>query len=304
MTSQHQNSQIGWHTFKPSSTDASQYSPRHYAATLSPVSAPSIHATSTRNNAMITENSIDKTYTRSRALPEISGHTTEARLEGALSVQGNFLSFQARTRTIAELVSGCSMARYYSSNHVPQPFRCSYTTFPSGIRARRNLQNTNTMLYPYAAPLPFTYTLDTDRNIENPGQESTPLYSNSILSASQPHEANRMSRSDMNLDPTLPSLRSMMGQFYLSAPANSRNKYRCKLCKKYFKHPSKLQIHMRSHTGEKRKSILNSPKKKPVTSANRNVCLAFACEQESCGKRFSVVANLRRHIKLHSRPKA
>ncbi|KAH8551359.1 hypothetical protein K450DRAFT_158520, partial [Umbelopsis ramanniana AG] len=53
-------------------------------------------------------------------------------------------------------------------------------------------------------------------------------------------------------------------------------RYKCTVCTKRFTRPSSLTTHMYSHTGEK-------PHKCPVSS---------------CGRRFSVVSNLRRHIKI------
>jgi hypothetical protein len=38
---------------------------------------------------------------------------------------------------------------------------------------------------------------------------------------------------------------------------------------------------------------------KRVLNTNLGVFLAFACEQDGCGRRFSVVSNLRRHKKVH-----
>ncbi|KAF8543468.1 hypothetical protein BDD12DRAFT_682627, partial [Trichophaea hybrida] len=54
-------------------------------------------------------------------------------------------------------------------------------------------------------------------------------------------------------------------------------KHKCKVCDKRFTRPSSLQTHTYSHTGEK----------------------PFVCEQDGCGRRFSVVSNLRRHKKVH-----
>ncbi|KAI8366104.1 uncharacterized protein BYT42DRAFT_505363 [Radiomyces spectabilis] len=54
-------------------------------------------------------------------------------------------------------------------------------------------------------------------------------------------------------------------------------RYKCTICVKRFTRPSSLATHMHSHTGEK----------------------PYKCMVENCGRRFSVVSNLRRHAKIH-----
>ncbi|KAI8983740.1 hypothetical protein BDB01DRAFT_722114 [Pilobolus umbonatus] len=54
-------------------------------------------------------------------------------------------------------------------------------------------------------------------------------------------------------------------------------KYYCSYCKKAFNRPSSLRIHIYSHTGEK----------------------PFVCEEEGCGRQFSVQSNMRRHLRIH-----
>ncbi|KAI8978912.1 hypothetical protein BDB01DRAFT_852140 [Pilobolus umbonatus] len=58
---------------------------------------------------------------------------------------------------------------------------------------------------------------------------------------------------------------------------NTPRRYKCTLCAKRFTRPSSLATHMHSHTGEK----------------------PYKCTVEGCGRRFSVVSNLRRHAKIH-----
>ncbi|KAI8639636.1 hypothetical protein BD408DRAFT_349581 [Parasitella parasitica] len=60
--------------------------------------------------------------------------------------------------------------------------------------------------------------------------------------------------------------------------ANTPRRYKCTLCIKRFTRPSSLATHMHSHTGEK----------------------PYKCIVDGCGRRFSVVSNLRRHAKIHT----
>ncbi|KAK0613028.1 hypothetical protein B0T17DRAFT_593246 [Bombardia bombarda] len=74
-----------------------------------------------------------------------------------------------------------------------------------------------------------------------------------------------------------PAPQSMMGSFSSKVLSSTQKKHKCKVCDKRFTRPSSLQTHMYSHTGEK----------------------PFKCDVDSCGRRFSVVSNLRRHKKVH-----
>ncbi len=53
-------------------------------------------------------------------------------------------------------------------------------------------------------------------------------------------------------------------------------RYECTLCHKKFTRPSTLRTHMNSHTGER----------------------PYACTAEGCGWKFTVLSNLRRHMRV------
>lgn len=78
------------------------------------------------------------------------------------------------------------------------------------------------------------------------------------------------------------------------AEKHLNKKHRCKICDIQFSRPSSLQTHMYSHTGAKRESVSSTFS---VIPFDRN--LAFACDYPGCERRFSVVSNLRRHMKVH-----
>ncbi|KAJ1641969.1 hypothetical protein LPJ64_006135, partial [Coemansia asiatica] len=63
---------------------------------------------------------------------------------------------------------------------------------------------------------------------------------------------------------------------------SQRKRYLCTVCQKMFARPSTLATHMHSHTGEK----------------------PYECTWDNCGKRFSVMSNLRRHQRIHERQRA
>jgi len=77
---------------------------------------------------------------------------------------------------------------------------------------------------------------------------------------------------------SVPVQGALMTTFSSKITSSTQKKHKCKVCDKRFTRPSSLQTHTYSHTGEK----------------------PFACEVDGCGRKFSVVSNLRRHKKVHS----
>ncbi|CUS10152.1 unnamed protein product [Tuber aestivum] len=77
---------------------------------------------------------------------------------------------------------------------------------------------------------------------------------------------------------SVPGQGALMTTFSSKITSSTQKKHKCKVCEKRFTRPSSLQTHTYSHTGEK----------------------PFACEVDGCGRKFSVVSNLRRHKKVHS----
>ncbi|KAJ1935722.1 hypothetical protein GGF37_005886, partial [Kickxella alabastrina] len=69
---------------------------------------------------------------------------------------------------------------------------------------------------------------------------------------------------------------------HAQSSTSQRKRYLCTVCQKMFARPSTLATHMHSHTGEK----------------------PYECTWDSCGKRFSVMSNLRRHQRIHERQRA
>ena len=61
------------------------------------------------------------------------------------------------------------------------------------------------------------------------------------------------------------------------SPSQPQRRYICHYCEKSFIRPSSLRTHTYSHTGQK----------------------PFECAFEGCDKRFSVLSNMRRHMRRH-----
>lgn len=111
------------------------------------------------------------------------------------------------------------------------------------------------------------------------GGEASPVISDCSDGEKQVRNLMRASpsRRIVTLVTPVPAQASMMGQFNSKVSSSAQKRHVCKVCDKRFTRPSSLQTHMYSHTGEK----------------------PYECEHSGCGRRFSVVSNLRRHKKTH-----
>ncbi|KAJ1928032.1 hypothetical protein FBU59_007162, partial [Linderina macrospora] len=105
------------------------------------------------------------------------------------------------------------------------------------------------------------------------------------LASSMPSSTSLNQQNGMPVPPT--PTRSMSGGvsrvgMHGQSSTSQRKRYLCTVCQKMFARPSTLATHMHSHTGEK----------------------PYECTWDSCGKRFSVMSNLRRHQRIHERQRA
>ncbi|KAL5596911.1 uncharacterized protein BROUX77_006859 [Berkeleyomyces rouxiae] len=116
---------------------------------------------------------------------------------------------------------------------------------------------------------------------------STAANVGSVSGMLQPHSAQL--RQQPQQQPTSPvepnhqdSLRKLMGQFSSKKRAGPQRKHQCRICQHAFTRPSSVDIHIRSHTGEK----------------------PFGCSVEGCDRYFSVLSNARRHERTHLKKEA
>ncbi|KAL2885432.1 C2H2 conidiation transcription factor [Ceratocystis lukuohia] len=102
----------------------------------------------------------------------------------------------------------------------------------------------------------------------------------------QPQQQTQQQQQQQPSSPVEPnhqrSLRELMGQFSSKKRSGPQRKHQCRICQHAFTRPSSVDIHIRSHTGEK----------------------PFGCSVEGCDRYFSVLSNARRHERTHMKKEA
>jgi len=190
-----------------------------------------------------------------------------------------------------------SSSLFLSADSMPKPRQASLTDISYRPRHTGDLDFTSNamdtrgilMSQPSRPRHDSVYQSSHSANSSVSSTHSFPYYSGSVDSSATDYSDGtaygqqervgvmRSSRpnSYLNAGATVPN--QMMTTFSSKITSSTQKKHKCKVCDKRFTRPSSLQTHTYSHTGEK----------------------PFACEQDGCGRRFSVVSNLRRHKKVH-----
>jgi uncharacterized Zn-finger protein len=216
-------------------------------------------------------------------------------------------------------------------SHVAQPRLLSQPPTPVAGRWRSSTGQADTAIcdmhydkIPYAdenslGQLYVNRTMNTGFYSRSVGSETEPTIPSSTPSPS--HRSNclpssLLSQSDTivsnapklaNIDSRQGPAAGLMSSFSTKASSTVPKRYKCAVCTKRFTRPSSLTTHMYSHTGEV------SPVRMPPSTCEI-VLLAekvhlhkkkpHKCPVPSCGRRFSVISNLRRHIKIHETEKS
>ncbi|CAG7936369.1 unnamed protein product [Penicillium salamii] len=136
----------------------------------------------------------------------------------------------------------------YSSLYFPSPPAANHATNYNSIPNKNTFHNLTSHYYSFQSDLiGHTQKVWSHQQLV----EFPPL----VQKVSQPRDHKRASP---------PGIRAMH---------KNNNQYECKSCNRFFSRPSALNIHFRSHTGEK----------------------PFHCPKIGCNRAFSVLSNMRRH---------
>lgn len=122
-----------------------------------------------------------------------------------------------------------------------------------------------------------TTTIENNQHQQQPPQLRLQQLQQNFSQPSNPLSRSTLSSPSNSFSQTTPPPQSYLMSTFSSKIVKSTRKHVCEICGKRFTRPSSLQTHSYSHTGEK----------------------PFKCDYDGCGRKFSVVSNLRRHKKIH-----
>lgn len=123
-------------------------------------------------------------------------------------------------------------------------------------------------------------------------------YSDLILKSSFCYPSLANSRMSLSSNSSESVVENQGKSSFVKETKKSRKKqYHCDQCFKIFNRPSALKTHIYTHTGEKPYSCSRYIKLSNYAMRFTYIKISFGCN-----RRFSVISNLRRHLKVHKKP--